>query len=322
MLVTCSTRAEWKAERRKGLGATEIVILLGAAKWSSPFAIYHEKANGIDIPVDERRLEMGRYLEPSLARVYADRTGRTVRSLGEFSLVRHDVHPWHQATLDYLVEDRERGLGILELKTSSVFARAEKRDDEGDEEEADDEPRGHLWDDGPPQRVVIQVNAQLSAAEGLGVTWADTAVLVGHDDFRIFPVNRDDKLISLIRERGASFWHGVETKTPPDIDWSEATRSAIRALYPRQTPGKERALTEEELGWVARILDLRAARHTVIQEEKLLKNRLALALGDVEKADAGAFGVVTYKTIPAWSDMSRRKEYRKLDLPRARKAKD
>src|SRR5689334_22139628 len=63
--------AEWHAERRKGIGGSDIPVLLGLSKYASPYSLWAEKIG--QVPPDESDDEAERFviahaMEPVLAR--------------------------------------------------------------------------------------------------------------------------------------------------------------------------------------------------------------------------------------------------------------
>lgn len=68
-----------------------------------------------------------------------------------------------------------------------------------------------------------------------GKAWADVAVLIGGQDFRIYRIERDDEKVSALIEREVLFWQKVMTDTAPDSDGSESSGNALTWMYPRDT---------------------------------------------------------------------------------------
>jgi predicted phage-related endonuclease len=84
------------------------------------------------------------------------------------------------------------------------------------------------WEQGPPDRVLVQVQHQLAVC-GLGRAFV--AVLIGGRDFRTFEVARDDELIDMLIGVEREFWQRVEHREPPAPDASESASEALRHLY-------------------------------------------------------------------------------------------
>jgi hypothetical protein len=87
----------------------------------------------------------------------------------------------------------EEGWGILEIKTASYHSAPQ-------------------WEEGIPVAYQCQVLHQLAVT---GHDWADVAVLIGGQDFRIYRVNRDEDKIADLIARETVFWQHVVLDTQP-----------------------------------------------------------------------------------------------------------
>jgi predicted phage-related endonuclease len=79
-----------------------------------------------------------------------------------------------------------------------------------------------------------------------GMDLIDVAALIAGDDFRVYPLERDERLIARIVEREAEFWSRVQRRDPPPVDPSR-DGAALAWLWPR-------AEGEVELGPVGELL--------------------------------------------------------------------
>jgi predicted phage-related endonuclease len=66
-----------------------------------------------------------------------------------------------------------------------------------------------------------------------GHAWADVAVLIGGQDFRIYRVNRDEDKIADLIARETVFWQHVLMDTQPAPDGSDDAGAALSWLFPR-----------------------------------------------------------------------------------------
>lgn len=66
-------------------------------------------------------MEMGNLLEDLVARIFAKKTG--LRIFQRKVMYQHPRYPWMLADLDYLVEQPDGTLAILEIKTTNYNAR-------------------------------------------------------------------------------------------------------------------------------------------------------------------------------------------------------
>ena len=184
-----STRADWLKLRQIGIGGSDVAALLGLSKWRTPLDVYNSK---IEAPEesDNASMEWGRRLEPVIRQKYAEAVGMEV-TVPAF-MFQHPEHTFMIADVDGIRADGR----IVEIKT----ARTQK----GWGEEGTDEI---------PDYYKTQVQHYMTV---LGATSCDVAVLIGASDFRIYTVESDPELESLLIEAEADFWHNhVEPQLPP-----------------------------------------------------------------------------------------------------------
>ena len=183
------TRAEWLKLRQIGIGGSDVAALLGISKWRTPLDVYRSKVEEPE-EFDNASMEWGRRLEPVIRQKYADTVGMAVQ-VPEFTF-RHPDHPFMIADVDGIRADGR----IVEIKTA--------RTQMGWGEEGTDEI---------PDYYKTQVQHYMTV---LGAESCDVAVLIGASDFRIYTVESDPELESLLIEAEADFWHNhVEPQLPP-----------------------------------------------------------------------------------------------------------
>lgn len=217
------TRAEWLAERRNGIGASDAAAILGVSPFKSALNVYVDKI-GIDEPDEEETeaQEWGHRLEPVIAAKYQQTVHRPVWSLGDNHIVTHPDLPWCRATPDrmtamdpgasgYPVAPAE-GEGVLELKTASFF----KKDE---------------WLEEPPLEYQVQVQHQLAVT---GKQWGSIAVLIGGQRFKWADIKRHDAFIAKLLEAEEAFWLRVLRRDPPPPAGTEQSARALAVLYPQQ----------------------------------------------------------------------------------------
>lgn len=197
---------EWAAARRSGIGGSDAPIVVGESPYRSAYELWAEKVGLIPRPEQTEVMAWGHRLEPLVAAAYTEATGRRLRRVRR--LLRSRGRPWQIASLDRAVIGERR---LVEIKTT----------------------RSPRWDgaDPVPPDVLAQVEHYLAVT---GWEVADVAVLVAGSDLRIIEVGRDDAYIRDLVEIEADFVRRVETRTPPPLDASEATRRALALLHPRE----------------------------------------------------------------------------------------
>lgn len=201
------SREEWLQIRTRGIGSSDAAAAIGLSPYKSPLELWLEKT-GRKAPDDLSQSEpvfWGTTLEPILAKVYAERTGNKVRRVN--AVLQHPEHPFMLANLDRAIG----GDGVLEIKTAGHHS-------------------SPFWEEGIPEAYQCQVLHQLAVT---GRRWADVAVLIGGQDFRIYRIEREDDKIAALVEREAAFWQHVDSDSAPPTDGSESSAKALGWLYPR-----------------------------------------------------------------------------------------
>jgi putative phage-type endonuclease len=252
----CSSRdrTHWLDQRRTGIGASEVAALIGASEWASPLSLYAQKL-GIapDDAGDSEAMEWGTRLEPAIIQAFGERTGRDVEPCG--LLLRSAEFPFALATLDAWCIGDDGARWPLEIKTTGAH-------------------RAEAWEDGPPPAYVAQVQWQMLVA---GCERATVACLIGGQRMVWADMDRDPVLLSQMVAAARDFWACVESQTPPPVDGSEASRTALAQVYPTDTG----AVVElgPELCEVADALEAAkesraAAEREIVAAENMLKGAI------------------------------------------------
>lgn len=257
------TKAAWLAGRRLGIGASEAPAVVGICPWKRGGAaqLYAEKLELVEADaVETEAMEWGLLLEPVIRARYVHLTGRRVVAAGPtpWTVHRSRAYPFMTATLDGLVQDPARGLGVFQAKTTGAF-------------------HADAWEDGPPLHYQVQVQHEMAVA---GVAWGVLAVLIGGQAFRSYEIARNDAFLAeLVRAEGA-LWDRMVKQDPPPI--GAGAHDLVRRLYPRATPGLVVNLPGEAVEWDAeRSEALRElARWKTVKDEA--ETRIKAAIGEAE----------------------------------------
>jgi predicted phage-related endonuclease len=167
---------------------------------------------------DEPHLYWGCALEPVIRLGYSQLTQRRV-SEGRVMQTHPTVACMCTNTDGEIFDVEHRdGAGVLEIKTASVFDRA----DWFDARELD-----------PPLYYQVQVQAELACT---GLSWASLCVYFAGErqPLRWRDIDRNPTFIADLEQRAAAWWHKhVTLGEMPPIDGSDSTREAIRQVYPQ-----------------------------------------------------------------------------------------
>lgn len=263
------SREEWLSVRQQGIGSSDAAAAVGLSPYTSPLELWLEKT-GRKPPADLSQSEAvfwGAVLEPILATVYQQRTGNKVRRVN--AVLQHPECPFMLANLDRAVGYD----GILEIKTAGWHS-------------------SEQWEDTIPEAYQCQVLHQLAVT---GKAWADVAVLIGGQDFRLYRIERDEERIFELVDRETGFWQCVQDDTPPPADGSESSARALHWLYP-QDSGETLDCTESDAlnRLFHELLDIKRRREQLEFLEETHKQTLQAAMGPATRA-VFAGGRVSWK---------------------------
>lgn len=290
-VIECDSEERWLAERNKGIGASEVAVLLGLSDWASPFSLWAQKTGQVDAGAsDAEFLEWGRFAEDGIAKRYAYRTKRAIRDLGRFTILRSKAHPFLFCTLDRIIDDVPRiedgfypwqpymvGPGALEIKQATIFGH-------------------HAWDEGAPLKVQSQLQTQLAVT---GWKWGSISATMPTGKFEAIDCERNESFIDLVIEKCRAFWACVEGNTWPPVDGSDWTAQALKTLYPRDN-GAEVFLPTEAAQWDAELAEAKEQKKLAEAHEKEITNRFKAALGEA-----------TFGVLPGGSKYSLKTQTRK-----------
>lgn len=274
-------RSAWLAERRRGLGGSDMQHVFAEAPYGCPRRLYYDKiGEPQDFPENETAvMQRGTRLEDLVAELYAEETGRTIESR---PAIVSEAHPWARVNVDRVIVGDERGPGALEIKTHGdwLFRRVKR--------------------EGLLNAHVLQLQWALFVT---GYSWGSYAVM--HPDswsLIYFDVPRDDVLIEAMVRAGGRFWRQVESRTPPDplpeVDkrcracpWRTRCRGAeIMAMHPAQ-PGESDLPLEQDDGLDPLLADYAEAQRMADEAEEtveLIRQAIKAHMGDRRAAECHA----------------------------------
>lgn len=253
------SREEWLQWRDRGIGSSDAPVAVGLSRYKSPLELWMEKTGkkpSEDLSAKEA-VFWGTTLEPIVAQVYAERTGKKVRRVN--AVLQHPEYRFMLANLDRAVE----GGGVLEIKTAGLRSQSQ-------------------WEEGVPLAYQIQVLHQLAVT---GKEWADVAVLIGGQEFRIYRMARDAAKIAQLIEMEQAFWQHVEKQTPPEVDGSASSSRALALLYPQHSTVLVDYRERPEMNALfSALLEARQRSQSAEQQETILEQRVKEAIGEAEGA--------------------------------------
>lgn len=202
------TREQFLADRRTGIGGSDIAAILGISPWSTPRDVWASKLGKIEEKAETPAMYWGNVLEDVVAKEFSKRTGYKIQKHNR--IVRHEKHPFLIANIDRLVitdpkkkpstkDGKIVTKALLECKTVSQYA----KDEWGEDGTAE-----------IPEYYKTQCHWYML------VTGADVvylAALIGGNDFRIYVIKRNETICNYLMNKGIEFWNNyvVTSIMPP-----------------------------------------------------------------------------------------------------------
>lgn len=242
------SREEWLKLRQRGIGGSDAAVACGLSRWKSRLMLYLEKTSA---EVDETNTECmywGTVMEPVLRQEFAKRTGFKVQEIPFMFAYRE--YPWMLANIDGLVTEPDGTKALLEIKTANGFKAKE-------------------WEDGLPQEYYLQIQHYLAVCD---LPKAYVAVLIGGNDFRYFPIGRDEETIQLIIALEAEFWSYVEKQEQPPVD--EKSGDGLAMLYPKSDSKTTILLPEEADSIISGYMEIKNVMDELKPELDKYENQL------------------------------------------------
>lgn len=242
---------EQLANRKKGIGGSDVWAILGKSKYKTPLDVYNEKIGEAVPSKTNEQMMWGNILEPSILKGYAQRTGYEVSTPDTI----HDrEHPFLFANIDGWVESEKL---VVEIKNSSRF---------------------DIWGDEGTNQIPLQYLCQVAHYCSItGAKGADIAVLLNGHKLNIFSYKRNEALEKKIREKCIDFWvNYVEKRVPPQfVDVKEQ----IEVLYKH---AQDTIITadEEKIKLYEEIFSLKDEKKKLDKQLKDIEMQIKMAMGN------------------------------------------
>lgn len=293
MTAAAPTRTDWLEERKSYIGATDLSAILGLNPYETPLGVYCTKL-GIAPPVAETSaMRRGLALEPYIAQLYADETGRLVAKWPKTT--RNPVKQYLAVNPDYFVPVADTPLysgaeRLVECKSHLPWL-AHYYGEPG----SDQIPE---W-----EQVQCQWQAHLT-----GIRTADLVVLLGlsEEDLRIYTVEYDPEIGGILEQEADRFWiDHVLSEVPPEVTGRQADSELLKRLYPYE---RDTVVIADEATNAAAAFLRKAKAHLVEADEMVTQyeNRIKEFMGDaaILETSEGKFswkapksGAVSWKSI-------------------------
>lgn len=272
-------RAEFLQRRKSGIGGSDVAAIAGLSPWRSPLDVYYDKLNielGADsweemLPIGETSARYwGSVHESAIGKAYTAVTGRKIQHYNR--LIVHPDKEYFIGDVDFLAycEDGKR----------PVTPKGEIVTDKGIECKTAryaDENWGTNFTDEIPVWYLTQVQWYMGLRPILQSF--DVPVLFGGSDFRIYTVWQDITVINRLQAIAVDFWenHLKKQIPPPPRSLEEVQR-----FYGTAKLGKTLMASQDLEKDCLRYQEVSAARLALEKEEKELKDKIAVSMGDAE----------------------------------------
>ena len=252
-----SSRDEWLAMRRGGLGASDVAAVLGLSETRTAYDIYAVKLGLVEDLEASERMEWGKEFEQVIARKWARDRGIKIAWLDQ---TIQGPEPWIYATPDF---------GVVDLDQGGDSKNIAYQTDEWGEENTDQ----------IPPYYAAQAHWQMIVT-GWSRVWFP--VLFGGNRLQTYVVHRDEAVEKAMLDVCGDFWkRHVEAQQAPPIDFSESASRVLLETFPHaKEPARE--ASEEEIDLAADFARARAAKRAAERDYKTLANQLKERIGDAK----------------------------------------
>lgn len=270
LLPSTATREAWLAERKNGIGASDLSAIVGMSQYGNAMNVWADKTGRLPADPMGEAATWGIRSEDMVAKGWAEDHGYRVTRLG---MIAHQVHPWRRASLDRRVHGCDRGPCAVQIKTRTAWMREE-------------------WNDGAvPDRITAQVQWELHVS---GYDHSHLAVLIGGNQLVDRVIDEDLDVQTYLIAEAERVWECVQADTPPEVE----PEGAMVGLYQRMYPEREGAV---ELGPDAKrwLDDYRLLGVKGSEAEKTRKAAQAALLGLLGAGEVGLLDGVPVFTYHA-----------------------
>lgn len=225
-----TSEAEWLAQRKTMLCASEVAAVFGRSPYASAFSLWWRKQPDWPGEPETANQHIGRKLEAVIGELWAEENPDAALYRPGAALWAHHKHRWLGATPDYL--------GVWPTENSGVrFEPVECKSDEG----------GDGWGRALTAEVPFPYLCQSLVQQlVMGVDCGRIFRLSGKrtTEYVIFRADHR-RLCDDIIHAGATFVASLELHVPPEVDGHPATETALKTLHGNVAKGTEEIIPDE-----------------------------------------------------------------------------
>lgn len=265
-------KAHWLELRKPVITSTEVAALFGISPYLTPYELFYRKRDQMDIEFEpNERVTWGLRLEHAIASGIAEDNDWSIRRMDEFIF---DPELKLGSSFDYEAFLGDTSVGLLEIKNVDALVFRDGWILDGD----------HM--EGPPH-IEIQIQNELLVS---GHKQVHLCALVGGNKVVLIRRDRDEDVISALKNRVEMFWKSIRDNVEPKPDF-ERDAKFIASLYRYSEPGKVITATKE-------ITEIAASYKAAGNEAKeweakkqAAKARILTLIGDAEKVIGEGFSI-------------------------------
>lgn len=238
-------------DRSKGIGGSDIPVILGLSTFKTPYQLYLEK-RGEPITAEPSQqqkniMESGNRLEPMVVNIFEEQEGVKIERRQE--VLRHNKYDFLWGTIDGMANNE-----VIEIKTTLSYSKA--------------------WKNGVPPYALAQAlfYSHLANAAGFKILAysRDNGIL------QIFNFMRNGELEQEIVNKAIEFWNNTQKGIePPATNYKE-----LQHKFRQICEDKKEIATKNDLEIVNEMLLVKQQLKQLEKKEEELKIKLCERLGD------------------------------------------
>lgn len=259
-------------DKWKRIGGSDIAAIMGVSPYATAYDVWLRLTGQYEVP-DNPVLRRGRLFEPVVRRIAAEDFGLNLSDASEHMAWEVAGVPF-RASIDALAVGKNNTVEVVELKTSSPFAR-------------------HLWGDEAPLHYQMQCQWYMKA---VGAPRAHLVALIGLDDVRHYVIEADAGLQKRMEEAAIEFWsRHVVLNLAPEMAGSGLASAHLASKYPENTQAMLPA-SDKAQALMVKLIEAQAERKHAEEVEESLKNELKALIGDAKGLIGAGVSVTWIKT--------------------------
>lgn len=249
-------REQWLAERRKGIGGSDVSAILGVNEYTTPYQLWLDKTGKESNEVESEAMRRGKILEPAVVEFWRQDTGLEIlpESANPYKMEYHPKHRFLFGSPDRVYLDAEGRKGTLECKTTIL--------------NVDREEMPQAW------FCQVQWYMGIMGHQMAEVCWLGKYFKVDRVQYNFVPDFFEDLVARAIEFREKYILADI---APPVTDSED-----IKKMFKKHLTGKVVQATPETMEAVAKLKAIKEEAKRIEKEQKQLEDQIKLILQDGE----------------------------------------